>query len=144
MFCPNCGVQNPDEVRFCSNCGTSFASNANPTVQPAPAPQPAPSFAPAPQTAQPPVVPVMPVIEIPQKKNNVLCSIGFLGSLISISLLGTTSIVFLIISVIGLFSAKKKDEKGRGYAIAGIIISSVFVLTAIIGIIIGLWKRNNL
>ena len=21
MFCPNCGVRNPDEAKFCSGCG---------------------------------------------------------------------------------------------------------------------------
>lgn len=26
MNCPNCGLANPDSAKFCSNCGTSFAS----------------------------------------------------------------------------------------------------------------------
>jgi uncharacterized membrane protein YvbJ len=30
MNCPNCGLANPDNAKFCSNCGTSFA---NPPAQ---------------------------------------------------------------------------------------------------------------
>ena len=30
MYCPNCGTENPDEVRFCGNCGAAFG--ASPTV----------------------------------------------------------------------------------------------------------------
>lgn len=26
MNCPNCGAANPDNARFCANCGTSFAN----------------------------------------------------------------------------------------------------------------------
>jgi uncharacterized membrane protein YvbJ len=26
MNCPNCGLANPDNARFCANCGTSFTN----------------------------------------------------------------------------------------------------------------------
>ena len=26
MYCPKCGTQNPDEVRYCGNCGTAFGA----------------------------------------------------------------------------------------------------------------------
>ena len=29
MFCPNCGTQNNDGVRFCANCGTNLMPDAN-------------------------------------------------------------------------------------------------------------------
>lgn len=32
MFCPNCGLENPADARFCSNCGASFT--AGPTTPP--------------------------------------------------------------------------------------------------------------
>lgn len=38
MFCPNCGTQNPDDARICSNCGRNL-----PGAAPAPQAQPAPS-----------------------------------------------------------------------------------------------------
>ena len=37
--------------------------------------------------------------------------------------MGLTSLFGLIFSIVGLFSSKKKQEKGKGMAIAGIILS---------------------
>src|SRR6185312_5304249 len=28
MHCPNCGSANPDNAKFCANCGTSFGSTS--------------------------------------------------------------------------------------------------------------------
>lgn len=49
MYCPQCGTQNPDRNRFCSNCGGSIAGQA-PTVVGIPQQQaaPAPAYSPAP------------------------------------------------------------------------------------------------
>lgn len=38
MHCPNCGLENPADARFCSNCGTAF--NAPPNLPPPPPPPP--------------------------------------------------------------------------------------------------------
>src|SRR5438270_6924898 len=43
MNCPNCGLDNPDTARFCSNCGTTLG----------PAPYSAPQYS-APQQTYPP------------------------------------------------------------------------------------------
>jgi uncharacterized membrane protein YvbJ len=37
MTCPNCGLANPDNARFCANCGTTLAGV--PPQQPYPPPQ---------------------------------------------------------------------------------------------------------
>ncbi len=29
MHCPNCGLQNADDAKFCANCGTPVASSTN-------------------------------------------------------------------------------------------------------------------
>ena len=135
MFCPNCGARNDDSVRFCANCGNALSP------APAPAPQPVPQAAPvAPvqqPVAQPVQQPVAPVTALPQQKTNVLCIVGLIVSLVSIPLLGTTAIIGLILSVIGLIMAGKKNEKGKGQAIAGTIISAILVLAWIIGLIYG-------
>ncbi|MBV9082465.1 MAG: zinc ribbon domain-containing protein [Acidobacteriaceae bacterium] len=34
MHCPNCGLANPDNARFCSNCGTQFSSSSGPQQPP--------------------------------------------------------------------------------------------------------------
>ncbi len=54
MNCPNCGLANPDNARFCANCGTSFA-NPSQAYNPPPnqAPQ-APQYQPPPQYQVPP------------------------------------------------------------------------------------------
>ena len=137
MFCPNCGTQNNDGVKFCANCGAGLT----PAAQPAPAPAPAPAAVPvtpvAPAAPVAPAVPVAPVTAMPQQKTNVLCIVGFIASLVSIPLLGTTAIISLVLCIIGLIVAGKKNEKGKGQAIAGTIISAVLVLVWIVAIIIG-------
>ena len=117
MFCPNCGTQNNDGVNFCANCGAKLYRNAAPSVAP--------------------------IVAMPQQKTNVLCIVGLIASLASILFLGTTAIIGLIFSLIGLISAGKKNEKGKGQAIAGIIISSILVLVWIFGIFIGLTNTNR-
>lgn len=38
MNCPNCGLPNPDNAKFCANCGTSFTNAPSGQYQP-PSPQ---------------------------------------------------------------------------------------------------------
>ena len=123
MFCSNCGTQNPDNARFCANCGAGLVMPDINTV-PQAAPQPAPV--------------IQPSVSIPLKKTNVMCVVGFIGSMASILLMGLPAIVFLILSIIGIVSANKKGENGRGFAIAGICISLVFVVVWIVATIFGI------
>ena len=69
-FCSECGFKNPDDARFCGNCGKplsqpSYQPSAQPTPahQPAPTPQPAaapPTVQPAPAYQAPPTQPATP------------------------------------------------------------------------------------
>jgi hypothetical protein len=34
MYCPNCGLANPDNAKFCANCGTPFGGNSSPQPSP--------------------------------------------------------------------------------------------------------------
>jgi uncharacterized membrane protein YvbJ len=36
MTCPNCGMSNPDNARFCANCGTTLAGGPPPPYTPPP------------------------------------------------------------------------------------------------------------
>ena len=65
-----------------------------------------------------------PVVQ--QNKTNTLCIVGFILSLLCFNLIG------LIVCIIGLNSAKKKNEGGRGLAIAGIIISVITIVITVI------------
>lgn len=131
MFCPNCGTQNADGAKFCSGCGNTLT----PDVNAAPVQPQAPYAAPA--------QPVAPITAMPPQKTNVLCIVGLITSLASIIFLGTTSLISLILSVIGLINAGKKNERGKGQAIAGIIISSVLLVSILCGIIYGVSDFNR-
>lgn len=149
MFCPNCGTQTPDDARFCPDCGTEFepykfetapepeaAPAPQPVQQPAvqPAPQPAPAIPVAPSVQQP----LAPVVAIPAQKTNTLCVVSFICGLVTVGTFGTIALPTLIVSIIGLNSCKKNNEKGKALAVAGLIISSVFMAGWVVGIIIKL------
>ena len=68
---------------------------------------------------------------------NGLCVAGFVVSLVSILCCGLTSIIGLILSIVGLILANKRGQGGKGMAIAGIIISALFTLL-FLAIVIGL------
>lgn len=158
MYCPNCGNLNPDNVAFCSYCGAALTSASAPVSAPSPAPAPAPVPAPAPtyasaQQAAPAPAPVlystdprmipstapavMPVIEMPREKTNIMCRVGFFIALVSIVLAGLPAPVSLILSIIGIVSANKNKENGRGFGIAGMIISLVIMTIMITAVIFG-------
>ena len=57
-------------------------------------------------------------------------------------------LVGLILSIAGLVSSKKKGQKGKGFGIAGIALTSVYVLMVlifglIVGLIIGAFTRHK-
>ena len=58
---------------------------------------------------------------------NGLCSAGLTFSIIGVFLLGLTSVLGLILSFFGLISAGKKKQRGKGRAVAGIILSLLMI-----------------
>lgn len=115
MFCRSCGNELPDGVKFCPACGAE--------VKPAQeAPKPAP---------------VQPVYEAPKssesaEKWNVLAIVSFsvavLGVLTSVAGGVVLHIVTLVLSIIALTQFKKNPKlKGKGFAIAGVVISAASV-----------------
>lgn len=153
-YCSKCGSKNEDIAKFCINCGgplgVQAASQQAPVQQPQPMPQAPEGFTPIP--APPanggfrpitpenplPMTPIQPVYaqpitqpvqkQVPKPKTNGFCKAGFIFSIIGLCSVGSTSLLGLILSVIGLFSAKKHDQPGKGKAIFGIICSGVIVL----------------
>lgn len=141
MFCPNCGTQNNDGVKFCANCGTALTPDI-------PAAAPVQQYNPVnvnPVNAEPVnVAPVYtPVNTVAAQKTNVLCVVGFIVSLASIVLLGTTAIIGLILSIIGLIAANKNNQKGKGMGIAGVIISGILVAVWIFALIYGISDASS-
>lgn len=116
MFCPECGKEIPDGIKFCPECGAkqrdapdiSFSSDATASRG---------------------------------KENNgiheynILCIAGLVISCVSLLLGGVIGIAGIIVSYIGLKKCKEQKEKGREFAIIGIVLGSttaVFWLVSII------------
>ena len=87
---------------------------------------------------------------VPTKTNGMAIA-GFVCALATICT-GISAILGLIFSIVGLNQIKKTGEEGKGLAIAGIVISSIFmfigivalVIVAIIGVTIADKAVNNL
>ena len=152
--CANCGYENDDSFKFCMNCGTPIPEVA-PVVAPVIEQQPVgqPIQQPIQQIQQQPIQqqyqqPVQEPIQQPIQqyqepvqqmtfdeqsgKKNGFCIAGFVLALLSFITAGITSLFGLILSIVGLISASKKNQKGKGMAIAGIIISALFIIVACI------------
>ena len=114
-FCTNCGKEVPEGNNACSNCGTMLNGAA---------PTPA---------AQPTVV-----VNSQPAQGNGMATAGFVVSLVS-SLLccGSFNLISLILSIVGLVKSKDVGGKGKGLAIAGIIISALGLILLIILTIFG-------
>ena len=127
MFCRQCGKELPDGVKFCSGCG----AEVNPAQEP-PKPEP-----------------VQPVYEAPNTsanaentgKWNVLAIVSF--SIAAACVLGYLAggfllhIVTLVLSIVSLTQFRQDPTmKGKGFAVAGTVISSVSVGLSVIGTII--------
>lgn len=51
MFCPQCGASNPDDTRFCTNCGTALSATGSVSIGTVPPPPAAPRVAAEPHYA---------------------------------------------------------------------------------------------
>ncbi len=145
-FCPNCGAQYDAGAKFCEDCGTPFEIvKAEPVSAPVQDSFDAPvnddsKFAPpsyeAPQpAAQPQPAPVYNTQAQyqaePQQSTDGVCIAGLICSLLLSGLLG------LILSIVGINRVKKSGAPGKGFAVAGIIISILkMVVIVIITVII--------
>ena len=140
-LCPVCGINNNEGAKFCYNCGADMkqpVSRAPAGFQPIPEPSnegfvpitpenPLPGYTPIqPVYAQPITQPVQKQINKP--KSNGFCNAGLVFSIIGLCSLGSTSLIGLVLSVIGFFSSKKRNQPGTGKAITGMIMSGIIVI----------------
>lgn len=110
-YCPYCGKELEKDVKFCASCGKAV----NPDVT----------------VAQPTTT--TNVIVNTQPESNGMAVAGFVVSLVSLLLCcGGFSWLSLIFSIVGAVKAKEKNGKGKGLAIAGIIISAIALLFGIL------------
>lgn len=144
MFCPNCGNRILDaNASFCPNCGAKLNSFAQDSAQSS-----------ARQDSQqdsqqswynqfnytPPQQDCTPCA--PSANYNGLSIAGFCVSCAAIffnrTLFGLAGIAGLILSIIGLRQCNARGDKGRGLAIAGIVIGAVLTLLVILLIVIAI------
>lgn len=147
-FCKHCGAQIEDTTAFCPNCGTNVSDDAvsGNTSEPQfsayqptqPAQQPIQSVQPAQyqpyQEYQNPGV-------YPEGKLNGLAVAGFVVSLVSLFFCGISSIVGLILSIVGMVQIKNSiktgvPQRGNGFAIAGLVLGIIGVVFILIYIIL--------
>ena len=107
-FCISCGSELPEGAVACPNCGAT--QNVTPQVQPQ----------------------VVVNNVQPQVKTNGIGLAGFIVSLVSLLMCcGGLSVVSLVLSIVGLIKSKDYNGNGKGFSIAGIIISVVGIITFI-------------
>ena len=127
-FCKNCGSSIEDGAKFCENCGTPIEA---PVAQPAPQPAPQPVQA---QPVQSQSTTQYQSSQVPEGTNG-FCIAGFICALATV-LMGVGLVPALILSIVGLVQVKKSGQKGKGFAIAGIIIPIAVMLIATICVIL--------
>ena len=117
-FCPKCGTKMTENDEFCPECGTKNVQKKKRVVEEYEYEAPARSYQPAQQD----------YYGVAPQRTNGMGIAGFVLSFL-IPILG------LIFSIIGYTKAKEYNDNAKGLSLAGIIISSVFIVIGIIGII---------
>ncbi|MFA7222621.1 MAG: zinc ribbon domain-containing protein [Bacilli bacterium] len=121
MYCHNCGKEVPDDAKFCPNCGVDLSSI----------------------TKKDDVYPISdehPYVNNENNNSSVFNNgkskgannfsiIGFIFSFI-------LPVFGLIFSIIGLNNDKKENKNRNGFAIAGIIISSIWIIIYLMAFIL--------
>lgn len=109
-FCPNCGEKNTTNSKFCPNCGNKFVSNVNNSVD--------------------------------RNTYSGIAIAGFVTGLSSllINFMGLVGLVATILSAVGLTKTGETKQKGRGMAVAGLILGIISVIYGVFQII---YYANN-
>ena len=120
-FCVHCGSNLEEGSNVCPNCGAKVEDVKEEVVETVVVSEPAgQSYT---QQAQP----------VQKDPTNGLAIAGLIISLVSMILCcGALSPISLILSIIGVEKKKKKNGSGKGMAIAGIIISAITIVFALI------------
>lgn len=102
-FCVYCGKEVEENDNVCGNCGKAINNDIQNTMN-----------------------------VIYKNKTDGFAITGFVLSIISIVSCGISSILGLIFSIIGLSNCNKNNKDGKGFAIAGIIISAIMIFALIL------------
>ena len=140
-FCPNCGASLQPGVSVCPRCGKTAgaAIPPPPPFQPyqmphqidpgQPVPPAYPQYPPRPMVPAYPVYPPRPA----PAGTNTFAVLGFILALLPLPFAG------LVLCVMGLIQCGQTGQKGKGLAIAGIIIRILGIALLVIGIAAAVW-----
>ena len=141
MFCKQCGNELPENVKFCPNCGAEVKN-----VEPDPEAEPSAASAPDAQQSDksdPKTMPSASPARTQTGKWNVLAIVSF--AVAAAGVVGYLAggvvlhIATLVMSIIALNQFKKDPTmKGKGFAIAGTVISAVSVGMVVLGAVINI------
>ena len=131
MLCTNGHVM-PENTKFCITCGSPIGSNEAATTQQfgSLAPKAAPS------------APASVGVPTGYSVAGVVTTSGFAIASLVLGILGI-SLLSIIFGFIALSQIKKRGQKGRGMAIAGIVLGFVWTAVIILLIVIGLNSSSN-
>ena len=105
-FCTSCGTELVDNSKFCPNCGAT--------------------------TEEEKIVTTSEEKTVTNNPTNGVGIAGFVVSLVSLILCcGSLSVISLILSIVGVVSAKNYNGNGKGLSISGIIISIIGIILLI-------------
>ncbi len=110
MFCKVCGCEMPDDANVCPRCGSAVEnSEFVATEQPA----------------------------APAAKFSVKAIVGFAVSLVGIIISAIPcGIVGIIFSILGMKEINTGEKRGKGFAIAGLVVSILDIVFGVINVII--------
>lgn len=108
-FCSNCGKELNEGVNFCSNCGEAISKETKEVV----------------------------VSNYESENTNSLAIAGFVTAMVSLFLnfWGIVGIIATVLSAVAIGQVNRIKEKGKGLAIAGVIIGSFSILYGLFQII---------
>ena len=141
MFCKQCGNELPENVKFCPNCGVEVKN-----IEPDPEAEPSAASAPDAQPSGNSDTKTMPSASPARTqagKWSVLAIVSFAVAAAGVAgyLAGgvVLHIATLVMSIIALNRFKKDPTmKGKGFAIAGTVISAVSVGMVVLGAVINI------
>jgi hypothetical protein len=109
MFCPQCGEENPEGAKFCSKCGAALKA--------APAPAPAPAAT--------------------GERTSGMAVTALIMGILGFVFFGPLAILAIIFGGIGLSQTGKDPTlKGRGMAVAGLVLGIIGGIGWIIALIV--------
>lgn len=127
MFCPKCGSENENGVKFCASCGSAIEGREKKTavaVSAEEATVPVEASIESHSTAQGATVTTINV-QTPQVKRNPMGVAGFVMALLGVFLSWVPILGWLLWALGGLFSVIGLFKKPKGMAIAGVVLTFI-------------------